>query len=171
MPLHIALLEAVPAEVTGAVARECGAVDASLHLIGPLTFAADAAEFRAAGPKDWEALDWWLHPGWRAFRDAMSRERCLYFSADAERDAAEAPFRANSVLVLGDAGLALPEKIRDKYPERIYRLPRLAGKVPGDLAGATKALLAFASKRIGDGTAATVAAPPTERPRNRARRR
>ena len=44
MPLHIALLEAVPAEVTGAVARECGAADASLHLIGPLTFAADAAE-------------------------------------------------------------------------------------------------------------------------------
>ena len=98
----------------------------------------------------------------------MSRERCLYFSADAERDAADAPFRANSVLVLGDAALALPEKIREKYPERIYRLPRLAGKVPSDLPGATKALLAFASKRIGEGP---VAAPAAERPRSRSRRR
>ena len=33
-------------------------------------------------------------PGWRDFRDAMSRERCLYFAADGERDPAEAPFRA-----------------------------------------------------------------------------
>ncbi len=153
MPLHIALLEAVPAEVTGAVARQCAAADASLHLVGPLQFAADDAEFRAAGPGDWEALDWWLHPGWRAFRDAMSRERCLYFSADASRDAAEAPFRANSVLVLGDEALVLPEKIVEKYPERIYRLPRLAGKAPSDLASATKALLGFAGKRLGEGIA------------------
>ena len=41
-----------------------------------LIFEPVAAEVRAAGPKDWEALDWWLHPGWRAFRDAMSRVRC-----------------------------------------------------------------------------------------------
>jgi tRNA (cytidine/uridine-2'-O-)-methyltransferase len=170
MPLHIALLEAVPAEVTGAVARQCAAVDASLHLIGPLTFGADDAEFRRSGPQDWEALDWWLHPGWRAFRDAMSRERCLYFSADAARDAAEAPFRANSVLVLGDEGLALPEKIRDKYPDRVYRLPRLAGKAPTDLPSAAKALLGFAGKRIGDGTApAASASQEREAPRRRRR--
>jgi tRNA (cytidine/uridine-2'-O-)-methyltransferase len=168
MPLHIALLEAVPAEVTGAVARQCASVDASLHLIGPLQFAATDAEFVAAGPADWDALDWWLHPGWRAFRDAMSRERCLYFSADASRDAAEAPFRANSVLVLGDAALALPEKIVEKYPERIYRLPRLAGKAPTDLPSAAKALLGFAGKRIGEGVAHEA---PAARPAPKRRRR
>ncbi len=165
MPLHIALLEPVPPEVTGAVARQCAAVDASLHLIGPLTFSDDAPAFRKAGPADWDALDWWLHPGWRAFRDAMSRERCLYFSADAARDAAEAPFRGNSVLVLGDASLGLPGKICDKYPDRIFRLPRMAGKVPSDLGNATKALLAFATKRLGDGGAVA------ERPAGRKRRR
>jgi tRNA (cytidine/uridine-2'-O-)-methyltransferase len=150
MPLHIALLDPVPADITGGVARQCAASDASLHLIGPLQFASDDTAFRKAGPSDWDVLDWWLHPGWRAFRDAMSRERCIYFSADSERDPAEAPFRANSVLVLGDAELALPERIREKYPERVFRVPRIAGKLPTDLPNATKALLSFAAKRVSD---------------------
>ncbi len=170
MPLHIALLDPVPAEISGGVARQCAAVDASLHLIGPLEFASDDGAFRKAGPTDWEALDWWLHPGWRAFRDAMSRERCLYFSADSERDPAEAPFRTNSVLVLGDETLALPDKIREKYPDRVFRVPRLAGKVPADLPNATKALLAFAAKRATDAPAAPTA-PPKESGKPARRRR
>lgn len=170
MPLHIALLDPVPADISGGVARQCAAVDASLHLIGPLDFASDDGAFRKAGPTDWEALDWWLHPGWRAFRDAMSRERCIYFSADSERDPAEAPFRPNSVLVLGDAALALPEKIREKYPDRVFRVPRIAGKLPADLPNAAKALLAFASKRVTvapetDAPAAKPAAKPARRRR------
>ena len=70
----------------GEVAKRCAAVDASLHLVSP-AFASDDPAFLAAGPADWDALDWWVHPMWRDFRDAMSRERCLYFAADSDRDA------------------------------------------------------------------------------------
>src|SRR5689334_8182546 len=133
MPLHIALLEARTPDLTGTVAKRCGAVDASLHLVGPLGFAANDPAFRDAGPADWASLDWWVHPGWRDFRDAMSRERCLYFAADSERDPVEAPFRGNSVLVFGNETLGLPDRIREKYPERVFGLPRAAKRRSDDL--------------------------------------
>ena len=164
MPLHIALLEARSAEITGAVARRCAAVDASLHLVGPLGFATDDPAFRSAGPAAWDAFDWWHHPGWRDFRDAMSRERCLYFAADAERDPVEAPFKPNSVLVFGDESLGLPDRIRSKYPDRVFALPRAARRKEDDFAGAIEATLAFAAKRTARGDA------PRERPQRRSRR-
>lgn len=145
MALHVALLEPTTPTGVGALAKQCAAVDASLHLVGPMPFPADDTRFRGAGPKDWAQLDWWLHPGWRDFRDAMSRERCIYFALEAERDAGEAPYRPNSVLVLGDEAGGLPDRIRDKYPHRIFRLPMPPRKRKVDLARSTKLLLEIAA--------------------------
>jgi tRNA (cytidine/uridine-2'-O-)-methyltransferase len=163
MPLHVAVLEARTPAVVGAVARRCAAVDASLHLVGPLEFTAEDPELVAAGPDDWDSLDWWLHPGWRDFRDAMSRDRCLYFAADAEQDPGDAPFRPNSVLVFGDESIRIPDKIREKYPERLFKLPRAAARLKAlDLPGAIETTLAFAAKRA---TLGTPAAPAREEAR------
>lgn len=172
MPLHIALLEARTPKVVGAVARRCAAVGASLHLIGPLDFTADDPDLIAAGPDNWDSLDWWFHPGWRDFREAMSRERCLYFAVDAERDPGDAPFRQNSVLVFGDEAVGIPERIRGKYPDRLFKLPRAAARAKTlDLPQAIEATLAFAAKRASLNTP-TIAptgvadAPPTKRRRH-----
>lgn len=161
MALHVTLLEARNTAVTGAVARHCAGADASLHLVGPLGFAADDAELRTAGPDDWESLDWWVHPGWRDFRDAMSRERCLYFAAEGSRDPAEAPYRPNSVLVFGDEHGSMPERICEKYPERLFRLPAQGRRKTPQLADAVAAVLEIAAQR------ATDAPPPRKRPRRR----
>ena len=147
MPLHVALLEPKTPRIVGDVARRCAAVDASLHLIGP-QFATDDADFRDAGPDRWEQLDWWVHPLWRDFRDAMSRERCLYFSADSDRDPVDAPFKPNSVLVFGTEELALPDRIREKYPDRVFGLPRAAKRKEADPAAAVELTLKFASQRL-----------------------
>ena len=70
---------------TGNIARLCAATDTTLHLIEPLGFSMDDAQMKRAGLDYWDAVDLWVHPDWFAFRDAMARERCLYFSArDAE---------------------------------------------------------------------------------------
>lgn len=162
MPLHIALLESLTPVVVGGVARACGDVDASLHLVGPLPFERDDPAFLKAGPRNWQALDWWVHPGWREFRDAMARERCLYFARDAERDANEAPFKANSVLVIGTEEGTLPDRIREKYPNRIYRLPAPARKGKGELAQSVEALLALAKAREGNPAGGAVVVQRTE---------
>ncbi|HSB53758.1 MAG TPA: tRNA (cytidine(34)-2'-O)-methyltransferase [Gemmatimonadales bacterium] len=128
MSLHIALIEPKIPPNTGNIARLCAATDTPLHLIEPLGFSLDQREVKRAGLDYWDQVDLWVHPNWFRFRDAISRERCLYFSANAEQDYRKAPFAANSVLIFGSETDGLPQKILDKHPERCYRIP-----MPGDV--------------------------------------
>jgi tRNA (cytidine/uridine-2'-O-)-methyltransferase len=126
--LHVALIEPRIPPNTGNIARLCAATDTPLHLIEPLGFSLDDREVRRAGLDYWSQVDLWVHPGWRAFRDAIARERCLYFSANATRDYRRAPFRANSCLVFGNETDGMPARILEKHPERCFRIP-----MPGDV--------------------------------------
>ncbi|MHB1328259.1 MAG: tRNA (cytidine(34)-2'-O)-methyltransferase [Gemmatimonadales bacterium] len=156
MALHIALIEPEIPPNTGNIARLCAATDSALHLIGPLGFSVDDAEVRRAGLDYWPHVDLWVHPDWFAFRDAISRERCLYFSARAERPFWEAPFRANSCLVFGNETGGMPERILAKHPERCFTIPMPAGKVRSlNLATATGIVLYEGMRQLADGGAAT----------------
>lgn len=123
MTLHVALIEPRIPPNTGNIARLCAANDLPLHLIGPLGFSLDHREVKRAGLDYWDTVDLWTHRNWFEFRDAISRERCLYFSANATRDYREAPYRTNSVLVFGSETDGLPPRILEKHPERCFRIP------------------------------------------------
>ena len=123
MALHVALIQPLIPPNTGNIARLCAATDTSLHLIEPLGFSLDDAEVRRAGLDYWHAVDLWVHPDWFAFRDAMRRERCLYFSARAGRSLWDAPFQPNGCLVFGNETDGMPDRILDKHPERSFRIP------------------------------------------------
>src|SRR5437868_7520618 len=123
MGLSVALIEPQIPPNTGNIARLCAATDAALHLIEPLGFSIDDDELRRAGLDYWDKVDLWVHPHWRAFRDAVARERCLYFSAHGEISYLEASYTQNSVLVFGNETDGLPERIREKHPDRVYRIP------------------------------------------------
>jgi tRNA (cytidine/uridine-2'-O-)-methyltransferase len=170
MPLHVALLEPKSAALIGDIAKRCAATDTSLHLVAP-EFAADDEAFVAAGPADWDSLDWWMHPGWRDFRDAMSRERCIYFSATSDRDPVDAPFKPNSVLVFGSETLGLPDKIAEKYPDRVFGLPRAAKRAEADPAAAIELTVKFASQRGGSGGHIASTGGSAEKPAPKRRRR
>jgi tRNA (cytidine/uridine-2'-O-)-methyltransferase len=128
MALHVALIEPRIPPNTGNIARLCAATDTPLHLIEPLGFGLNEREVKRAGLDYWDRVDLWVHPNWFRFRDAISRERCLYFSANADQDYRSAPFGANSVLVFGNETDGLPQKILDKHPEQCFRIP-----MPGDV--------------------------------------
>jgi tRNA (cytidine/uridine-2'-O-)-methyltransferase len=123
MALHVALIQPLIPPNTGNIARLCAATDTALHLIEPLGFSLDAAELRRAGLDYWDAVDLWVHADWFAFRDAMDRRRCLYFSARAERSLWDAPFERNSCLVFGNETEGMPARILEKHPERCFRIP------------------------------------------------
>ena len=137
----------------------------------------DDAALKRAGLDYWDAVDLWVHPGWRAFRDAMSRERCLYFSAKAERPLTEAKFQANSVLIFGNETDGMPDRILEKYPERCYTIPMQSGKVRSlNLATAAGIVLYEALRQLGNAAAAEKAAEfadgePAAAPRAKPRRR
>ncbi len=122
MTLHIALIDPQGSRGLEAVARLCAETDTPLHVIGDLP-AGDAA----AALRD-PAVDLWHHPDWFAFRDAISRPRSLYFTPDAERELAEAPFAPNSVLIFGDEASGLPPRIVEKHARWCFRLPVARGK-------------------------------------------
>ncbi len=141
MGLQIALIEPKIPPNTGNIARLCAATDASLHLIEPLGFRIDDAEMRRAGLDYWDGVDLWVHPGWRAFREAMSRERCLYFSARATRPYWEAPIKGNSCLVFGNETDGMPARILEKHPNECFRIPMTPAVRSLNLATATGIVL------------------------------
>ena len=177
--LHIALICPKIPPNTGNIARLCAATDTSLHLIEPLGFSIADAELKRAGLDYWESVDLWVHPGWRAFRDAMARERCLYFSANAERPLEQARFAQNSVLVFGNETEGMPERILEKHPEQCFTIPMQSGKVRSlNLATAAGIVLYEALRQLGSAEAAdrvaqfNDAAPvPAEKPARKPRRR
>ncbi len=123
MTLHIALIEPQIPPNTGNIARLAAATDTSLHIVGPPGFSLEDRDLRRAGLDYWDDVDVWVHPLWREFRDAMSRERCLYFSANATQSFWDAPYAANSCLVFGNETQGMPERILEKHPERCYTIP------------------------------------------------
>ncbi|MDX2193230.1 MAG: hypothetical protein NW201_07740 [Gemmatimonadales bacterium] len=96
-----------------AMAAMCERHGVPLHLIGPLPFS-----WRTDG---WKLRDCWDHETWFQFRDAISRERCVYFGTNAEGEPGDAPIEWNSVIVVPSDGV-LPDRILEKHPERCYRL-------------------------------------------------
>ncbi len=158
MALHIALIEPRIPPNTGNIARLCAATDTSLHLIEPLGFSIGDAQLKRAGLDYWDAVDMWVHPGWRAFREAMARERCLYFSARATRPLSEAQFRSNSVLVFGNETDGLPDRILEKHPDECFTIPMPSGKVRSlNLATAAGIVLYEGLRQVGAREAAKLA--------------
>ena len=103
-------------------------------------------------------VDVWDHPDWYTFRDAISRDRCLYFSANAERDYRTAPYRDGRVLVFGSETEGMPARILEKYPERCFRIP-MPGEVRSlNLANAVSVVLYEGLRQLGVALPAGLAA-------------
>jgi tRNA (cytidine/uridine-2'-O-)-methyltransferase len=159
MGLSVALIEPQIPPNTGNIARLCAAADASLHLIEPLGFSIADDELRRAGLDYWDEVDLWVHPHWRAFREAVARERCLYFSSHGEQSYLDAAFGANSVLVFGNETNGLPERILDKHPERVFRIPMRPGIRCLNLATAVGIVVYEGIRQLATATAGTLNRP------------
>ena len=149
MALGIALIEPRIPPNTGNIARLCAATGSALHLIEPLGFTLEDEQLRRAGLDYWDAVDLWLHPHWRAFRDAVSRDRCLYFSTHGERSYLEAPYVSNTVLIFGSETHGMPERIRDKHPDQLFRIPMTSDVRSLNLATAVAIVTYEAIRQLG----------------------
>jgi tRNA (cytidine/uridine-2'-O-)-methyltransferase len=149
MALQVALINPQIPPNTGNIARLCAANDVPLHLIEPLGFTLTDADLRRAGLDYWNSVDLWRHADWFAFRDAMDRDRCLYFSARAERSFWQAPYRSNSCLVFGSETDGMPDRILEKHPERCFTIPMSGAVRSLNLATAVGIVLYEALRQIG----------------------
>jgi tRNA (cytidine/uridine-2'-O-)-methyltransferase len=94
-----------------------------LHLIEPVAFSLDDAELTRASVHFWDEVDLWVHPTWRHFREAFARERCWYFSARGGQLLWDADIPDGSCLVFGNEASGMPDRILEKHPDRVYRIP------------------------------------------------
>lgn len=164
MTLHVALIEPQIPPNTGNVMRLCAGADVPLHLIGPLGFSLEGHDVKRAALEYRDKVDLWEHPDWFAFRDAISRDRCIYFTPDARVDYTKAPFRKNSVLVFGNEKDGMPARIVEKHRARCYRIPT-AGEVRSlNLANAVSVVLYEGLRQLGQGGTAPVFEAPEVEP-------
>jgi tRNA (cytidine/uridine-2'-O-)-methyltransferase len=122
--LHVVLVEPEIHWNTGSVGRTCLAAGARLHLVEPLGFSLDAREVRRAGLDYWPRVNPTVWPSWEVCEARLPElGEPLFFSAEAERDlwSVAAPERA--VLVFGRESVGLSPAIRERWRERLVRIP------------------------------------------------
>ncbi len=106
------------------------ATGAALHLVGRLGFSLDDKEVRRSGLDYWEKLQLFQHPTWEAFETTLPASPPLFlFSKFGKKDFWDADFTSDSRLVFGCETKGLPVAIRDKYADRLYRIPMQEGSV------------------------------------------
>jgi tRNA (cytidine/uridine-2'-O-)-methyltransferase len=122
--LHVALIEPEIHWNTGNAGRTCLAVGAHLHLVGPMGFFLDERRLRRAGLDYWARVDPTVWNRWTDFEAALpSLGEPFFFSAEAGRDFWSVEYPERTVLVFGKESVGLGPEIRERYRERLVRIP------------------------------------------------
>lgn len=121
--MNIVLIEPQIPPNTGNIARLCAAVQATLHLVGPLGFRLSDRYLKRAGLDYWEYLSLKRHSTLEGFLETVSPERLHFFSKKAPKSYLEAGFKTGDYLVFGSETSGLPGRLSEEYPERFLRIP------------------------------------------------
>ncbi len=128
--VHVALIEPEIPWNAGNLGRTCVATGVRLHLVGPLGFSIADREVRRAG------LDYWRHVDLMTWPDFATFERALpgigapwLFSAEAETTLWEAAIEPPAVLLFGSETHGFGRELRERYRDRLVRLPMVEGPV------------------------------------------
>ncbi|MBI3566071.1 MAG: tRNA (cytidine(34)-2'-O)-methyltransferase [Elusimicrobia bacterium] len=133
----------------GNVGRTCAAAGAELHLVAPLGFSLSERRLKRAGMDYWEKLAPKVHGSLDSFLSFIKDEEAavLAFSAEGPRAHWDAPYAGDSWLVFGSESRGLPETLRARWRERLYRVPMVAGARSLNLSSVAAVVLYEALRR------------------------
>ena len=124
--LHVVLVEPEIHWNTGNAGRTCLAAGARLHLVEPLGFSLDEREVRRAGLDYWPRVDPRIWPSWASLESSLSDlGEPFFFSAEAPRDYWSVRYPERAVLVFGRESVGLAPGIRERWRDRLVRIPVL----------------------------------------------
>lgn len=124
--LHVVLVEPEIHWNTGNAGRTCLAAGARLHLVEPLGFSLDEREVRRAGLDYWPRVDPRIWPSWAAFEERMPElGEPFFFSAEAGTDFWSVAYPERAVLVFGRESVGLSRELRERWRDRLVRIPML----------------------------------------------
>jgi tRNA (cytidine/uridine-2'-O-)-methyltransferase len=110
---------------TGNIGRTCLAVDAHLHLIGPLGFSLDDRKLKRAGLDYWKNVKLEIWNSFDQFRRATLPQdaEIALFSKTGAASFRHLPAENRLFLVFGSETRGLPPEIRRRYAARTYHIP------------------------------------------------
>ncbi len=122
--LHVALVAPEIHWNTGNAGRTCLAVGARLHLVGPLGFSLAERQVRRAGLDYWPDVDLQTWDRWADFEVRLPQlGEPFLFSAEGSREYWDVEFPSSVTLIFGSESRGLPPELRERYRERLVRLP------------------------------------------------
>lgn len=122
--LHVVLVHPEIHWNTGNAGRTCLAAGARLHLVEPLGFSLDEREVRRAGLDYWPRVDPVIWPSWADLEAKLPElGEPFFFSAEAARDYWSVSYPERTVLVFGKESVGLSPEIRERFHDRLVRIP------------------------------------------------
>jgi tRNA (cytidine/uridine-2'-O-)-methyltransferase len=139
--LSVALYEPEIPPNAGNIARLCAATGTPLHLIGRLGFSFRHPEARRAVMDYWERVEVHRHVNHADFRTATASHTVWMLSTHGSRPHWNADFGDDDVLLFGPESRGLPASLLAADPDRVLRIPMVAGARSLNLATAVAAVL------------------------------
>jgi tRNA (cytidine/uridine-2'-O-)-methyltransferase len=123
-PFHVVLVEPEIHWNTGNVGRTCLAAGARLHLVEPLGFSLGEREVRRAGLDYWPRVNPTMWPSWEDLEERLpDLGEPFFFSAEGTRDYWSVAYPERVALVFGRESVGLSSEIRERYRDRLLRIP------------------------------------------------
>ena len=124
MSMDIVLVHPDIPQNTGNVARTCVATHTTLHLIEPLGFSLEDRWLKRAGLDYWKDVKIKVHANIDDFfSSGFESKKMFLFSRFATKIYWEAKYTNDSVLVFGSETAGLPNELKDRFKNHLYRIP------------------------------------------------
>jgi tRNA (cytidine/uridine-2'-O-)-methyltransferase len=122
--LHVVLVEPEIHWNAGNVGRTCLAAGARLHLVRPLGFFLSERQVRRAGLDYWDRVKPRVWDQWDEIeQDLTDLGEPYFFSAEGERSYWDVAYPEETVLIFGKESVGLSPAIRERYRDRLLKIP------------------------------------------------
>lgn len=123
MGMKVALFQPEIPQNTGNIGRLCVASETPLILVRPLGFQLDSKEIRRSGLDYWEHLDLNVVDSLEEIREQNAASRLCFVSTKAERSYLDVNYRETDILVFGNEGSGLSDRIYQEEQENLIQIP------------------------------------------------
>jgi tRNA (cytidine/uridine-2'-O-)-methyltransferase len=121
--INIVLVHPQIPQNTGSIGRLCVGLDASLHIIRPMSFNITERNVRRAGLDYWQYLKLTLHNDWESFLTAEQPDLLCFASTKATSPYTNCQFKQGCYIVFGSESHGLPADFYQRYASQLYRIP------------------------------------------------
>lgn len=124
--IHIILYRPEKPQNTGNIMRTCVAINAKLHIIGPITFSIDCKDLKRVGMDYIDNLKYDFYPNYESFLKDFDDKEIFYVTRYSKKVYSSFDFSdltKDVFLMFGRESTGIPHDILRAHPDHLLRLP------------------------------------------------